>query len=79
MSTVFVDHLSEVDNGLILNAGSPAIGAGYSGEDCGMFGGNWPYVLSGIPAIPAIFEIENSGIGTSTTPIQVNLKAKSNR
>ena len=79
MATVFVDHLSGIDNGLVLKAGSPAIGAGFSGEDCGLFGGNHPYVLSGIPPIPAIFEIENSGIGNSGTPIQVILKAKSNR
>ena len=79
MTTVFIDHLSEVDNGLILKAGSPAIGAGSNGVDCGMFGGNRPYILSGMPAIPAIFAIEQTGIGNSSQPIEVNLKAKSHR
>jgi len=79
MSTVFVDHTSGVDNGLLLATGSPAIGAGFNGEDCGIFGGNQPYVLSGLPPIPSIFEVTQSGIGSENLPIQVNLKAKSNR
>ena len=79
MNTVFVDHTSGVDNGLILAPGSPAIGAGFEGVDCGIFGGNNPYVLSGIPPIPSIFEITQIGIGSVATPIQVNFKAKSNR
>ena len=79
MSTVFVDHTSGVDNGLILAPGSPAIGTGFEGVDCGIFGGGNPYVLSGIPTIPSIFEITHTGIGSVATPIQVNFKAKSNR
>lgn len=79
MTTVFVDYLLKVDNGLQLKAGSPAIGAGFNGEDCGMFGGSTPYKLSGMPPIPAIFTIEQTGIGNSSLPIEVNLKAKSHR
>ncbi len=79
MSTVFVNHTSGVDNGLLLKPDSPAIGAGFGGVDCGIFGGDNPYVLSGLPPIPSIFEATQSGIGSPNTPIQVNLKAKSNR
>jgi len=79
MSTVFVDHTSGIDNGLLLAPGSPAIAAGMNGTDCGMFGGNTPYVLSGIPPVPSIFEINYTGVGPASVPIQVNLKAKSNK
>jgi len=79
MSVVFVDHTPAVDTGLILAPGSPAIGAGFEGVDCGIFGGNNPYVLSGMPPIPSIFELTHTGIGSVATPIQVNFKAKSNR
>jgi hypothetical protein len=33
---------------------SPAIGAGTDGVDMGMFAGDSPYVLSGIPALPRV-------------------------
>jgi hypothetical protein len=36
------------DTQWILKAGSPALGAGISGVDCGMYGGNTPYRPSGI-------------------------------
>ena len=82
MSTVFVDHDLYIDNGYFLVPGSPAIGAGFNGGDCGMFSldyGGYPYVLSGMPAIPAIFEIDfNSTIFPSNeNTLEVDLKAKS--
>ena len=76
---VFEDHTSGIDYGLVLKTGSPAIGAGMNGVDCGIFGGNQPYVLSGIPPIPSIFEINYTAVGSSAVPIQVNLKAKTNK
>jgi hypothetical protein len=39
-----------------LKVGSPAIGTGTGGQDCGMFAGPYAYILSGIPAIPSIYE-----------------------
>lgn len=78
MTTVFEDYTTYIDNGYILATGSPAIGAGVDGVDCGVFGTNDPYVLSGIPPIPAIFDVEmTQSIGTSTLP--VTIKAKSNK
>ena len=78
MSTVFGDYTSDVDSGYILKAGSPAIGAGLSGEDCGVYGTNDPYVTGGIPPIPAIFGFEMSqSIGSPTIP--VTIKAKSHK
>ncbi|MCX6269129.1 MAG: hypothetical protein NTW16_17545 [Bacteroidetes bacterium] len=57
-----------------LKAGSPAIGAGANGEDCGMFGGPNPYILSGMPAIPAIY---NFNYYFNDATIHVDMKVKS--
>jgi hypothetical protein len=66
-----------------LKAGSPAIGAGYGSTsgapvDCGMFGGNTPYVLSGIPPIPSIYYFANQPVGSNSDPIDVQIKVRSN-
>lgn len=58
-----------------LKVGSPAIGAGESGTDIGMFGGDTPYKLSGLPPIPAIYSLDAQSLPTNT--LNVNLKAKS--
>ncbi|HOD17715.1 MAG TPA: hypothetical protein PKJ14_03610 [Candidatus Cloacimonadota bacterium] len=55
--------------------GSPAIGVGISGQDCGIFGGLTPYHLSGIPAIPTIYEFTAPATGFV---IPVQIKARSN-
>jgi hypothetical protein len=78
METVFVDWDLYIDNGYILASGSPAIGAGLNGGDCGAFSsdaGDDPYVLSGLPPIPSIFEATVTTIGVSSLP--VNIKASS--
>ena len=78
MSTVFIDYVGYIDNDYILTSGSPAIGAGINGGDCGAFGngsGGDPYVLSGIPAIPSVFEATVTTMGSSVLP--VNIKASS--
>ncbi len=78
MATVFEDYTTYIDNGYLLKTGSLAIGTGVGGVDCGAFGTNDPYVLSGMPPIPAIFETEmTQSIGTSTLP--VTIKAKSHK
>lgn len=79
MDSVFVNSTKYVDNGYFLKEGSPAIGAGLYGGDCGVFGQDSfsnPYVLSGISAIPAIFDVAVKPMGVSTIP--VTIKAKSN-
>jgi len=82
MSTVFVDHDKYIDNGYILAEGSPAIIAGFNGGDCGAFSNDFegnPYVLSGLPNIPAIFELTAEPLifPSSTEMLEINLKAKS--
>jgi hypothetical protein len=60
-----------------LKAGSPAIGAGVGGVDMGMFGGSDPYVLSGLPAIPAIWFFSAPSSGSGAGGLQIQIKAKS--
>lgn len=60
----------------LLPDGSPAIGAGENGVDCGIFGTNTPYVYSGLPPIPHIFESNIPVSGSSSSGLQVHIKAK---
>jgi hypothetical protein len=60
-----------------LKTGSPAIGAGVGGVDIGMFGGTDPYVLSGLPAIPAIWSFSAPSSGSGASGLNVRIKAKS--
>ena len=60
-----------------LKAGSPALAAGVNGEDCGMFGASDPYVLSGMPAIPAIWFFAAPSSGSGASGLNVRIKAKS--
>lgn len=62
-----------------LKAGSPAIAAGASGEDCGMYGGTDPYVLSGLPPIPAIYDLTAPSTATQSGGLNVTIKAKSHQ
>lgn len=84
MSTVFVGAGDGVttDGQWKLKVGSPAIGAGYGHTaqnpvDAGMFSGYTPYVLAGMPPIPAIYYFENKPVGSDTDPISVTIKVKS--
>ncbi|MBX2967275.1 MAG: hypothetical protein KF845_14110 [Cyclobacteriaceae bacterium] len=61
-----------------LSASSPFKGAGYNGEDCGIFGGLTPYVLSGLPPVPSIYSLTAPSVGEVNSGLQVQIKAKSN-
>lgn len=79
---VYMEHVfvgedgSTTDGQWQLKAGSPAIGAGVGGVDCGMFGGEFPYKLSGLPGIPAIYHLEQI-IDNVNQVLNVTIKAKS--
>jgi len=83
MTTVFVDFSGSLnysdDAKWKLKAGSPAIGAGVSGVDCGAFGGPTPYVLSGIPALPHIYEAAIPGVAYSGTGLSCTIKVKAGK
>ncbi len=77
MTDVFVGATgNSTDGQWQLKLGSPAIGAGNDGTDCGMFGGTTPYVLSGLPQIPSIYEIIMPAAGNNVSGINVTIKAK---
>lgn len=61
-----------------LRAGSPAIAAGVNGEDCGAYGGNDPYVSSGMPEIPSVFKAAVPVSATSTSGLTISIEAKTN-
>jgi len=62
---------------LILKSNSPAIGTGYGGIDCGIFGGATPYAIFGITGIPTVDEVITPG--TVSGNMNVTVKAKSNQ
>ncbi len=80
MNTVFADFNGDLnlsrDGKWELKEGSTAIGGGVSGADCGAFGGPAPYVLSGIPSLPHIYEAEVPASATSESGLQVTIKVK---
>lgn len=64
------------DGRYALKPGSPALGSGFGNTDIGIFGGQTPYILSGLPAgIPSIYFINSGTIGLD---IPVLIKAKTN-
>lgn len=75
MATVFVGTGSD-DGKWKLKLGSPAIGSGTNGTDIGMFGGNNPYVLSGLPPIPTIYEFLGQSTGSNSLQVQVKIKSR---
>lgn len=59
-----------------LSAGSPAIGVGEGGVDCGIFGGITPYVLSGLPPLPIVYEITAPNAVNAADGLPVTIKVK---
>lgn len=76
MNTVFAGGTGDAQ--FQLATGSPAIGAGIGGVDCGMFDGLEPYKLSGIPPVPSIFILSAATATDQGTPLQVTISARSN-
>lgn len=61
-----------------LATSSEAIGAGYEGGDCGIFGGDDPYVISGLPPLPIITELDVDDAASVETGLNVKIKVRSN-
>ncbi len=80
MAAVFVDYPgganTSPDAKFELSSGSAAQGHGVGGIDCGVFDGDFPYILSGLPPIPHFYESDISNVGTSQG-LRVSIKAKS--
>lgn len=79
MSTVFNSSDPSPDRKWRILGGSVAVGYGVSGEDCGIFGGPDPYVLSGMPGVPSIFFYVGPSSGSQSSGLPVNIKIRSNK
>jgi hypothetical protein len=81
MANVFADYNGtqgySTDGKWQLKNGSPAIGAGVSGVDCGAYGGVQPYVLSGLPDLPHIYEASIPATANSDEGLNITIKVKS--
>lgn len=77
MTDVFLGSGSS-DGRWQLKVGSPALGAGFGGIDCGIFSGLEPYVLSGIPPIPTIYSLSAPLVGEKNVGLPIQIKVKSN-
>ncbi len=64
------------DRRYMLIANSPAEAAGEGGTDCGAFGGNDPYALSGLPDLPSIYEVEMPASATAESGLPITIKVK---
>jgi len=60
-----------------LGTNSPALNFASDGGDCGVYGGDDPYIPSGTPPIPFIYEFDADHQGTTGGGIDVNIKVKS--
>jgi hypothetical protein len=65
------------DGKYVLSVNSYAKGKGHDGKDCGIFGGENPYVLSGLPTTPVITVMDTDGIGTKEDGLKIKLGVKS--
>jgi hypothetical protein len=79
-STLFIGLAGNTtDTQWKLKIGSPAIGSGVSGEDCGMYGGNTPYRPSGIQVgQPTITNITTPASVQQNGTLNVKVSAKVN-
>lgn len=66
------------DEAYQIKPGSPLKTAGSGGTEVGAYGGATPYVVSGIPAIPSIVNMNNTATGSNTVPLSVTISVKSN-
>ncbi|MDW3192401.1 MAG: hypothetical protein R8G66_08550 [Cytophagales bacterium] len=77
-TTVFGDRTGRsFDEQWALDDGSTFKNSGTDGTDPGPFGGSNPYVLSGVPPLPVIYEINTSGFGNQENGLPVEIKVRS--
>ena len=69
---------SSTDGNLLPLQTCDACANGYASTSIGMFGGTLPYILSGIPAIPAIYNLPPPGNAPQGDTLHVNIKTRSN-
>ena len=79
-SSLFVGATGNSTDGQYkLQSNSPYLTAGYNGTQPGLFGGTQPYVLSGIPPVPSIYEFTADEAANKQTGLPVSIKVKTNQ
>ncbi|MBS2100018.1 hypothetical protein [Carboxylicivirga linearis] len=73
LNALFVNGDSP-DMKYVLSESSFAKGKGHDGSDCGIFGGSTPYVVSGLPTIPVITELETDQAGNLNSGLSIRVK-----
>ena len=73
-----VPFFGGVDNTFQLSASSIGLTAGINGSQVGAFGGISPYSLASHPPIPIITNLTTSGVGNSSTPLNVSVTVRGN-
>lgn len=73
---LFVSEDSSTDGEYLLSESSVAKGAGEDNTDCGVFGGNDPYILSGYPPFPVIYNAIIPTTGTSDLLIKIEARSQ---
>jgi hypothetical protein len=72
----FITGETSTDGKYALSETSAAKGAGEGGTDCGIFGGNDPYILSGLPPMPFIYNVEIPSTGTGSMIMKLNARSQ---
>lgn len=78
MANVFDPTYTSDDTKWHLPSNSPYLTAGDDGLQLGVYGGASPYIPSGIPAIPTIYELTTPSTAIQGQNIQVTLSTRSN-
>jgi hypothetical protein len=70
------DATESTDDRWRLKTASPALAAGEGGVDCGAYGGPNPYILSGLPVGPVIYELNVSSYVSPDGKLPMTIKVK---
>jgi hypothetical protein len=76
LNSLFVSSSAGYDSAYQLSTTSPAKGAGENGVDCGAFGGDEPYVLSGLPSGPIVYELSVPSQVTPPSTLNIRVRAR---
>lgn len=76
MNTVFQTYPIANEQDAELAGGSPAIGAGEGGTDCGIYGGAKPYRYPNMPEVPSIYEFTGPAEAPPAGTISISFESK---
>ncbi len=78
LTTIFDDACetcASTDGQYQIEGASAAFGYANDYTECGMFGGSNPYILSGMPPIPAIFDFKSPSSAADSLSVTIKIKS----